>query len=489
MTDRVLIAGAGPVGLTMALERSRYRVPVRVIDKIAGPSDTSRAVAIWPRTLELLDRSGVTKDLIAVGNRVVTANIFAGKNQVGQIRLSDVVSPFPFALMTPQYETEGVLRRHLKTYGVEPQFSTELADIEQDETGVTATLRTADGTEATERFDWLVACDGSHSVVRHRLGLEFQGDTLGLDWTQGDFHLTGMPIPSSELAIFWHPEGALMFFPMAPDRYRIITSLGPSSDVEPVPLDLDAFQKVIDRRGPGGITLTGTVWTSAFRINERQVGAYRSGRIFLAGDAAHVHSPAGGQGMNTGMQDAINLAWKLALVSRRISAAPELLDSYDAERRPVGAEVIRESGRLTKAATLESHALQDVRNFVAHWVLGLPVAQHAITGMITELAIGYPKSVLNGPSDDGGAGTRIAPVAGEPPYGATDAPRFSLRGSGEGATSLLLQFPTLLEPQLRAPQEAGQLTLVRPDGYLAASVSEGEWREIAAYLAQFAAPA
>jgi len=270
-----------------------------------------------------------------------------------------------------------------------------------------------------------------------------------------------------------------MFFPMAPDRYRIITSLGPSSDVEPVPLDLDAFQKVIDRRGPGGITLTGTVWTSAFRINERQVGAYRSGRIFLAGDAAHVHSPAGGQGMNTGMQDAINLAWKLALVSRRISAAPELLDSYDAERRPVGAEVIRESGRLTKAATLESHALQDVRNFVAHWVLGLPVAQHAITGMITELAI----------SDDGGAGTRIAPVAGEPPYGATDAPRFSLRGSGEGATSLLLQFPTLLEPQLRAPQEAGQLTLVRPDGYLAASVSEGEWREIAAYLAQFAAPA
>ena len=121
----------------------------------------------------------------------------------------------------------------------------------------------------------------------------------------------------------------------------------------------------------------------------------------------------------------------------------------------MGAEVIRESGKLTKAATLESHALQDVRNVVAHWVLGLPVAQHAIAGMITELAIGYPKSVLNGPSDDGDAGARIAPVAGEPPYGATDAPRFSLRGSGEGATSLLSQFPTLLEPQLRAPAGGG----------------------------------
>jgi len=488
MTDGVLVAGAGPVGLTMALELARYGVKTRVIDKISGPSDTSRAVAIWPRTLELLDRSGVTADLLAVGNRVVAANIFSGKAQVGRIRLEDVVSPFPFALMTPQYETEGVLRRHLQAHGIEPQFSTELADIGQDDTGVTATLRTADGTQTTERFDWLVACDGSHSVVRHRLGLQFQGDTLGLDWTQGDFHLTGMPLPSSELAIFWHPEGALMFFPMAPDRYRIITSLGPSTDAEPVPLDLDAFQKVIDRRGPGGITLTGTVWTSAFRINERQVDAYRSGRIFLAGDAAHVHSPAGGQGMNTGIQDAINLAWKLALVSRGALAAPMLLGSYDAERRPAGAAVIRDSGRLTKAATLESHTLQALRNVVAHLVLGLPAAQHAIAGTIAEVSVGYPNSPLNGASNHAGAGTRVAPVAGEAPYGGADAPRFALHGRGDGAASLKAQYPALLEPQLRAPLAAGRLALVRPDGYLAMSVPVDDWPEIAAYLARFSAP-
>ncbi|HWJ73309.1 MAG TPA: FAD-dependent monooxygenase [Kaistia sp.] len=489
MTDRVLVAGAGPVGLTMALELSRYGVPVRVIDKISGPSDTSRAVAIWPRTLELLDRSGVTADLVKAGNHVAAANIFAGNSQVGRIKLDEIPSPFPFALMAPQYETEGVLRRHLKAHGVEPHFSTELADIAPDADGVTATLRAPDGTETQERFDWLVACDGSHSVVRHRLGLAFEGDTLGLDWTQGDFHLTGMPIPSSELAIFWHPDGALMFFPMAPDRYRIITSLGPSTDVEPVPLDMAAFQKVIDHRGPGGITLTDTVWTSAFRINERQVGSYRSGRIFLAGDAAHVHSPAGGQGMNTGMQDAINLAWKLALVSRGISKAPVLLDSYDAERRPVGAEVIRESGRLTKAATLESHALQDIRNFVAHLVLGLPAAQHAIAGMITEVAIGYPKSPLTGRSEGGGiAGSRVPPVAGETPYGVAESPRFSLHGTGEAAMSLVSQFPALLEPQLRAPQAAGLLTLVRPDGYLAMSAPAKDWQAIATYLARYAAP-
>ncbi|MBN9000249.1 MAG: FAD-dependent monooxygenase, partial [Rhizobiales bacterium] len=442
------------------------------------------------RTLELLDRSGVAADLVAAGNHVVAANIFSGNSQVGQIKLDGIASPFPFALMAPQYETEGVLRSHLKAHGVEPQFATELADIAQDADGVTATLRAADGTETTERFDWLVACDGSHSIVRHHLGLDFAGDTLGLDWTQGDFHLTGMPIPSSELAIFWHPEGALMFFPMAPDRYRIITALGPSTDVEPVPLDMPAFQKVIDRRGPGGITLTDTVWTSAFRINERQVGSYRSGRIFLAGDSAHVHSPAGGQGMNTGMQDAINLAWKLALVSRGISTAPVLLDSYDAERRPVGAAVIRESGRLTKAATLEGHALQDVRNFVAHLVLGLPAAQHAIAGMITEVAIGYPQSPLNGRSDgDGAAGARVPPAIGETPYGAADSPRFSLLGDGEAAASLVSEFPALLEPQLRAPQAAGRLALVRPDGYLAMSVQAEDWQEIGSYLARLAAPA
>ncbi len=488
MTDRVLVAGAGPVGLTMALELARYGVRVRVIDKISGPSDTSRAVAIWPRTLELLDRSGVTADLLAVGNRVVAANILSGERRVGRIRLDETPSPFPFALMTPQYETEGVLRGHLKSHYVEPEFSNELTDMRQDADGVIATLRAADGTVRTERFDWLVACDGSHSVARHRLGLAFEGDTLGLDWTQGDFHLTGFPFPASELAVFWHPEGALMFFPMAPDRYRVITSLGPSTDAEPVPLDLDAFQKVLDRRGPGGVTLIDTVWTSAFRINERQVNAYRSGRVFLAGDAAHVHSPAGGQGMNTGIQDAVNLAWKLALVCRGVSAAPVLLDSYDAERRPVGAEVIHASGRLTKVATLENHALQALRNFIAHAVLRLPPAQHAIAGIITEVAIGYPHSPLNGPSAQAGAGERVEPVGEEGLYGAGVTPRFVLHGDGEGAASLASEFPSLLEPQLRAARVAGILSLVRPDGYLAMSVPEDSWREIASYLARFVAP-
>lgn len=482
MTDRVLIAGAGPVGLTMALELTRYGVPVRLIDKIPEATHTSRAVAVWPRTLELLDRSGAAADLLPLGNKVTVANIRSGGRLVTSLSLDQVPSPYPFVLMVPQYETEAVLRRHLAAHGVAPDLGTELLDFEQDEGGLSARLREPDGTERTGRFAWLVACDGAHSVVRHRLGLDFKGDTLGLDWTQGDFHLSGYPFPASQMAIFWHEDGPLLFFPMAPDRARVITSLGPSTGEPPVALDRDAFQKLVDIRGPGGITLTGTEWTSAFRINERQVENYRSGRVFLAGDAAHVHSPAGGQGMNTGMQDAINLAWKLALVSRGIATAPELLDSYDAERRPVGAKVIEASGRMTRLGTLGDHTLQHVRDFVAHILMGLPPVQRAITGLMAEVSIGYPDSPLNGPSRGGApAGSRVRPAVGETPFGSGDTPRFAVSG-GAGASRLASRFPGLLEAQPRPPGGNGLITLVRPDGYLAAGVPDAEWQALVPYL-------
>jgi 2-polyprenyl-6-methoxyphenol hydroxylase-like FAD-dependent oxidoreductase len=182
--------------------------------------------------------------------------------------------------MSPQYETEAVLRRHLAAHGVAPEFGVDLLDFEQDRDGVSARLWGANGDESAERFDWLVACDGAHSVVRHRLGLEFKGDTMGVDWTQGDFHLSGYPFPSSQMAIFWHEDWPLLFFPMAPDRARVITSLGASTGSPPVALEREALQKLVEIRGPEGVTLTDTVWTSAFRINERQVQSYRSGRVF-----------------------------------------------------------------------------------------------------------------------------------------------------------------------------------------------------------------
>lgn len=490
VSDTVLVSGAGPVGLVMALELARYGVPVRLVDRMAGRETTSRAVAVWPRTLELLERAGggLSAELVGLGNRVTVANIFAGAAEIARVELSEVATPYPFVLMLPQSETERVLVRHLEARGVAAELGVELTGFEADADGVTATLRHADGREETGRYGALIACDGAHSVVRHRLGLSFEGDTLGNDWAQGDFHIEGVPFPPNEFATWWHEDGPAVLFPLGGTRYRLILGLGPSQGVVPPPPSLATFQSILDARGPGGMRLADTVWTTSFRINERQVEKYRVGRVFLAGDAAHVHSPAGGQGMNTGMQDAVNLAWKLALVLRGLSDSPLLLDSYDPERRAVGAGVIASAGRLTRLATLKNPLARHIRNGVMHFVLGLPTVQHALEGELTETATHYEDSPLNGVSWQSGprAGERMVPVAGEPPYGAGDTPRFALRvGAGVGAPPEGVAGP-LVEATLRPNPVAGGIELVRPDGYLALSAADGEWDPVVTYLARLA---
>lgn len=486
MTEAVLIVGAGPVGLTMALELARYHVPVRLIDRMCERVYTSRAVAVWPRTLELLERAGggLSAELVSRGNQVAVGNIVAGEETIARLEFDDVVTPYPFVLMLPQSDTETVLARHLDARGVRPELGVELAGFTQDADGIDATLRHSDGREEAARFGWMVACDGAHSPVRHALGLSFEGDTRGDEWGQGDFHMSGVPFPLNEFATYWHADGPLVLFPMAPGRYRLIACLGPAREGEPAAPSIEAFQAILDRRGPGGITLNDTVWTSAFRINERQVEHYRSGRVFLAGDSAHVHSPAGGQGMNTGMQDAINLAWKLALVHRGLSRSSVLLDSYESERHAVGAQVIALSGRITRLATISNPVAQRIRNAVAHFVLGLEPVQRAIEGTMTETSIAYEDSPLNGVSWQSGprAGERMPPLADEAPYGAGDTPRFTLRA--HHAAGVPPAFGDLVDPDVRPNPVPGGIELVRPDGYLALSAAEGEWDLVREYLAR-----
>jgi 2-polyprenyl-6-methoxyphenol hydroxylase-like FAD-dependent oxidoreductase len=489
MNTQVLVVGAGPVGLTMAAELARYGVTVRIVDKAAERTDKSKALVLWSRTLELLERAGASGAFVAAGLKVDAANIVAGDKLIAHVSLAGVETPYPYALMLPQSETERLLEAHLNGLGVRVERRVELLRIADLGDGMAAALRGPNGAEENVETQWLIGCDGAHSTVRHALGLAFVGETLASDWILADIHLSGMPYPISEMAMYWHEDGVLAVFPISPGRYRVIADIGASQGERPVDPTLAQVQAIIDRRGPGGLVASDSVWLSAFRINERKVASYRSGRAFVAGDAAHVHSPAGGQGMNTGMQDAFNLAWKLALTCHGASAGEKLLDSYSAERSAIGDQVLKAAGRLTAIAVLKNHTAQTLRNLIGGFALGLAPVRRAMADTLTEVSIGYSDSPLNGAHRRGVAGLapgeRVAPIAGSPPIGAGAFPRFALFAApGAEASALLRDHAALLEPTLRPPLASGALCLARPDGYVAAVAKEADAGAIADCLKQ-----
>jgi 2-polyprenyl-6-methoxyphenol hydroxylase-like FAD-dependent oxidoreductase len=487
MRPQVLIVGAGPVGLTMAAELARYGVSLRIVDKAAQRSDKSKALVLWGRTLELLERGSATAPFTEAGLKATAANIVAGNKAIAHVGFTGVKSQYPYALMLPQNETERLLEERLSGLAVQVEREAEVISFNNGKDGVTSVVRHTDGREETIEADWMIGCDGAHSVVRHGEGLSFLGDTLQSDWMLADVHLKGFPFPHSEMATYWHTDGVLVIFPfLEAGRFRVIADLGPSSAGLLPEITLDGVQQAIDARGPGGLTVNNPVWLSAFRINERKVADYQSGRVFVAGDAAHVHSPAGGQGMNTGMQDAFNLAWKLALVCRG-SCSEQILKSYSAERSEVGAQVLKQAGRMTALATLRNHAAQTLRNYAVQFLLGLNPVRDTMVDNMNELSIHYPKSPINGPSARGltgpRPGERIAPATGQHPVGSGNAPRFALFAvPGVEIDGLIERFPDLLDTNVRPPINTEGVWLVRPDGYVACSAGVSDVEEIADFL-------
>ena len=475
MTKLVLIVGAGPAGMTMASELARYGVAVRLVDKAAQRTDKSKALVLWSRTLELLDRGGGSAPFVDAGFKAEAVNFIAGDKVIGRVDMGSVQSPYPYALMLPQSETERLLEERLHDLGVSVEREVELATFKASDDGVEAVLRHADGREETVSADWLVGCDGAHSAVRHGLGAPFTGETLDSDWMLADAHMRGYPCPDTEASVYWHRDGVFVIFPISPGRYRVLADLPPSGVEHPPAPTLAQAQAVIDRRGPPGLVAFDPIWLAGFRINGRKVSDYRWGRAFLVGDAAHVHSPAGGQGMNTGMQDAFNLAWKLALVVGE-TCGEHLLDSYSPERSKVGDEVLKAAGRLTAVGTMRNPVAQTVRNLVGHVMLGLVPVQRAFADTMTEVRIGYPDSPLNGPSLSGAGpkpGERVVPIAGQTPVGSGGAPLFALFAQRTAAADELLgRFEGLLDPDIRPPFREGGIWLVRPDGYAACSTND-----------------
>jgi 2-polyprenyl-6-methoxyphenol hydroxylase-like FAD-dependent oxidoreductase len=490
-SQSVLIVGAGPVGLTLAIELARYGVPFSIVDRAPQRGAKSKALAIWSRTLELFDRAACADLLIAGGNPAAAANIFADGHKVARVTFDGVDSPHPYVLMIPQSDTERLLESHLESLGQSVRRGVEVTAFEDTTNGVRVSLHSADGQAETRSFGWLVGCDGAHSFVRHKLGLSFEGKTLGLDWLLADVHLSGLPVKPNEMVTYLDAEGPLVIFPISSTRYRVIACGGTSHGDHPADPTLEGMQAILDRRGPSGVAATDPIWLSGFRINERKVASYRQGRVFLAGDAAHVHSPAGGQGMNTGMQDAFNLGWKLALVCW--GTVPDaLLDSYDAEREPVARKVLSDAGRMTSLSTLRNPIASAIRNFGIHFLLGLESVGKGMAETLTEINIHYPHSPLNGDCE----GHSPAPVPGQrwPPsgtgrsIGSGSSPRFAVAGEPTPALSALLRkYDGLLENALRAPRRGDGIWLIRPDGYVACAVAAGSEADIDAYLERICA--
>lgn len=391
----VLIVGGGPTGLALALELALHKIQFRIVDNLPVRSDKSRALVIQPRTLELLNRHDdladtiLSRAVIGLGGKFYThGRVFA------DIKFADAGftdTAFRSTVWLSQANTEVALEEELTAsgYRVERPFAAE--SISQDESGVTVTLRDGEENTSVIKCKYVVGCDGAHSVVRHAANLTFDGEPYTQQFILCDVKLDGAYEPGR--ISFFVGRRVMILFPLTDGFVRLVgVRQMTNSDKE---VELDEFRELIKEVAPGNWELHDPIWLAGFRFHHRGVNSYRSGRLFVAGDAAHIHSPAGGQGMNTGIQDAINLGWKLALVLQG-KREPTLLDSYDAERRPIGDHLLNGTDKLFYFITSSHPAMQIFRNYIIPILLPLVVRFRFVRArlfrFITEFGIRYRRS-------------------------------------------------------------------------------------------------
>lgn len=359
----VLVVGAGPTGLTLAAQLRTFGVRFRVIDRAPDRAHESRALAVQARSIEILQSLGLGNALVGRGNTSARITLHIEGRVAAEVRLGDFGAAdtrYPYILFVSQAETEKLLSDHLSAQGVTIERGVELADFATDADGVACVLRRANGVEERVRTRYVVGCDGAHSTVRKGVGIPFEGDAYLQDFILGDVEAetrSDAPLTSDSIHSFAGGHGIALFFPLGhPTTWRIIAmaasaaaASGRASDTHETEiagkLSLEELQGVVDGATARGVRVRDPAWLTHFRLHHRQAASYRKGRIFLAGDAGHIHSPVGGQGMNTGIQDAWNLGWKLALVVRDV-ADVRVLDSYEAERWPVGRTLLRYTDRI-----------------------------------------------------------------------------------------------------------------------------------------------
>ena len=393
--EPVLIVGAGPVGMTAAAMLARFNVPVRIIDAGAGPTTQSRALVVWRRTLEVLDPIVSRQRFLDSRPLVNAVNFSNGKKQFAQLCLAQDGRAIPGGVFIPQSQTEALLLEGLTSVGVEVERGTSLTSLSSNPDRVEAILQTPAGEEAIST-PWLVACDGGKSVVRHNLGLEFPGHTVPGNYVLADIMIDRADERLDVLHVNLAKRGTVVLFPIGQRLWRIFAFCDPLPEPRQSQSPTIAeLQKIIDTQTTRQWTVESVPWCTPYHANERQIKQYVHDRILLAGDAAHVHSPAGGQGMNIGIQDAANLAWKLA-ITRQGNSSSALLHTYQAERHPIGQKVVRASSLILGAASKKSLLSRFFRRTVLSIATRLPLIRKKLASIFTEDVPTYRRGPLGG---------------------------------------------------------------------------------------------
>jgi 2-polyprenyl-6-methoxyphenol hydroxylase-like FAD-dependent oxidoreductase len=377
--EKIFIVGAGPSGLALAGELKRRGVNSVIVDQQAAGANTSRACVVHARTMEVLEPLGVTRDLLAEGVKVPVFRIRDRDQPLLTVDFSDIPSAYRFTLMIPQNRVEQILLQHLEALGCNVMRPCKLIRYTTSPSLVEAQIQ-VNGSDQSIKAQWLIGCDGMHSVVREQSGIAFSGGKYEASFVLADVSMD-WPLSREEVTLFYSPKGLVVVAPLPNERFRIVATVDEAPEVP----SLEFMQAILDARGPttNPGRLHNVAWSSRFHIHHRVAQTPRKSRILLCGDAAHVHSPAGGQGMNTGIQDSISLAE--ALTSTLHDGDETLLDAWAAQRHKVASQVVTLTDRMTRVATMKSPTGQALRNMAVAVAGHLPPLRAAIAKTLSEL--------------------------------------------------------------------------------------------------------
>ena len=376
--NKILIVGAGPSGLALAVELKRRGVNAVIIDQQSAGANTSRACVVHARTMEVLEPLGVSRDLLAEGVKVPIFRVRDRDQPLLTIDFSDLPSSYRFALMIPQNRMEQILLQHLESLGCNVMRPCKLIRYTTSPSLVEAQVQ--DSSIKSIKAEWLIGCDGMHSTVRQQSGIAFSGGEYEASFVLADVSMD-WPLSREEVTLFFAPKGLVVVAPLPNERFRIVATVDEAPEVP----SLEFMQAILDARGPTTrpARLHDVAWSSRFHIHHRVAQTPRKGRVLLCGDAAHVHSPAGGQGMNTGIQDSVSLAE--ALMSTLRDGDEARLDAWAAQRHKVASDVVTLTDRMTRVATMKSPTGQTLRNIAVAFVGHLPPVRAAVAKTLAEL--------------------------------------------------------------------------------------------------------